>query len=183
MAELRSLDCPSCGAPLKFQEGQGLIICKFCGDTIQLTDPRIAPTPPQPPETPRPMVIIQQTPTYTAPPRPQTSTRPRARASGAAGCGCTALILLATFLFVGGVLLFTGAIPLPADLQQSLQGIVPLNMTVFSGSMLVPSTEDALPEIVTLAQNNSSTDLNRMMVKIGPDGKLVWQDGLAGFII
>jgi outer membrane protein assembly factor BamB len=76
-------------------------------------------------------------------------------------------------LFVGGVLLFSGAIPLPANLQQSLQGIVPLNMIVFSGSLVVPSADDALPEIVTLAQNNSSSE--RMLVKIGADGKMIWQ--------
>lgn len=171
MAELRSLECPSCGAPLKFQEGQGLIICKFCGDTIQLTQPQTASKAPQEPEAPRQVVIIQQTPTFTPPP---TAARPRARSSETAGCGCTALILLAMFLFIGGVLLFSGAIPLPANLQQQLQGIVPLNMIVFSGSMLVPSTEDALPEVVTLAQNNTSADLDRMIVKIGADGKMVW---------
>lgn len=167
MAELRSLECPSCGAPLKVLEGQGLVICKFCGDTIQLAPPQ----PPREPEAPRPVVIVQQTPTF-GPPRPQPAARPQARSSG---CGCTAGILLITVLFVGAVLLFSGAIPLPANLQQSLQGIVPMNMMVFSGSLLVPSTADALPEVITLAQDNSTSTYNRMMVKIGPDGRLVWR--------
>ncbi len=174
MAELRSLECPSCGAPLKFQEGQGLIICKFCGDTIQLTQPQ-APPQPREPDAPHPVVSIQQTPTFTPRPMPQTAARPQPKSSGLAGCGCAMLITLATFLFVGGILLFTGAIPLPADLQQSLQGVIPINMVVFSGAMLTPSADDALPEVVTLAQNNSSSDLDRMMVKIGPDGKMVWR--------
>lgn len=174
MAELRSLECPSCGAPLKIQEGQGLVICKFCGDTIQLTNLQATPKPREP-EASRPVIMIQQTPTFTAPPSTQTVARPRARSSGAAGGGCTAVIFLLAFLFVGGVLVFSGAVPLPANLQLLLQGVVPLNMTVFSGSMLVPSTDDALPEIVTLAQNNSSADLERMIVKIGSDGKMVWR--------
>lgn len=166
MAELRSLECPSCGAPLKFQEGQGLIICKFCGDTIQLTQPQAAPRPPQEPAMPR-----QPAPAF-APPPPA---RPRARSSGTAGCGCTTFILLGTFLFVGAVLVFSGAIPLPTNVQQSLQDIVPLNMMVFSGAMLTPAADDALPEVITLAQDNATSTLNRMMVKIGSDGKLVWR--------
>lgn len=169
MADPRSMDCPSCGAPLQIQEGQSIVICKFCRDTIRLDMPRAAPVPPPAPSAPPPVVVVTSTPRA---PRPAPQAQ---KQSGLAGCGCSAVFVAGMLLFVGGVLLFSGAIPLPGALRLSLQNVVPLNMLVFEGVALSPSTNDTLPELMGLAQNNSAGELDRMMVKIDAEGQLAWQ--------
>lgn len=170
MPQPRSMDCPSCGAPLQIQEGQSIVICKFCRDTIRLDTPPAVPVQPRTPPTPPPPVVVVTPVARSARPAPRAKSQ-----SGLAGCSCSAIFALGMVLFVGGVLLFSGVIPLPGALRLSLQNVVPLNMIVFEGGVIVPAANDTLPEVVALAQDNSAGDLDRMMVKIDAEGHLAWQ--------
>ena len=39
--ELKSLNCPNCGASVQIPDGKNLFFCTYCGSQIQIDDGRI----------------------------------------------------------------------------------------------------------------------------------------------
>jgi outer membrane protein assembly factor BamB len=154
---LRTLNCPTCGAPLEVDVTQPTINCKYCNAVIE--NPQYHPVVPPPPT---PVFRIEtSTPTF-----PATINLPQIEQSqpkkGNAGCIVSLVVLIVIAIAgVGIYLLATGGTP--------AVNIIPMH--IYAPSALV--TSDAGPSIVAASYNPVSEKygISRVDVKTK---KILW---------
>ncbi len=171
----RTLDCPSCGAPLDYDGKSATVRCKFCNHVTLIEGFKEE----KPPE-----IIIEDV-HVSAPPRPviiEAPIKPVVKAAAATattgaflGCGITAAILL----IVGVILGFA--------FSQPGGPFVP-RMVAMDTAVLLPAESDAPPDVVSLFYNVNTE--KRLFARVGTsNGKLAWQaeplpgDGFADHIV
>jgi LSD1 subclass zinc finger protein len=165
--KIRSMDCPSCGAPLEFVEGQTVIKCKYCGDVIER--PQAKET--EAPQTPQPTVVVHQI-SVRRNLRPRLSPAQAGAASRAVGCFIFGPIILVVLFVIGVVAL--AEVGLPAALKGPLQQIVPIDLVTYEAALLVPSVADAPSDVVVFTYDIS--DQTHALAKVeGASHRMVWR--------
>ncbi len=171
----RTLDCPSCGAPLDYDGKSATVRCKFCNHVTLIE----APKEEKPPEiifeevhvsAPSRPVIIE------APLQPVVKAAAATAASGAfLGCGITAAILLIVGLILGFAFAQPGGPFVP-------------RMVAMDTAALLPTEGDIPPDVVSLFYNVNTEE--RLFARVSSSNKnLAWQaeplpgDGFADHIV
>jgi len=161
----RTLDCPSCGAPLDYDGKSATVRCKFCKHVTLIDEAKE--------DKPDEVIFEEVRAPSTIPSRPVViEAAPVAKGTaGLLGFGITAAILLVIGAVVGFALIQPGGPFIP-----SLGAMDP--------AILLPAENDAPPDVASLFYN--STDDNRLVARIRTaNSKAVWKtdplpgDGLA----
>jgi outer membrane protein assembly factor BamB len=159
-ARIRSIDCPSCGAPLQMPtEGKHLFKCRYCGATLEdltTSEQRQSGGPPT--------VVVRSARVASLP--PAVAARPD-RVGRLVGCiAATALVLgVVVALFASGVLAIGGRGGGPAG---------GLRVYSFGLARLVPAGDESRPDVIGVTRNSDETD---RMVYLDWEGErpLRWQ--------
>ena len=163
----RTLDCPTCGAPLDYDGKSSTVRCKFCNNVTLIEGFQEE----KPLETPIKEVRVPPQPKPAQPVIIKAPYKPAAKAATTSGAFLGCGIGLVTLLIVGTVL----------GLAFSQPGgpFIP-RMVAVEPAILIPAGQDTPPDVASLFYNVN--DETRLVARVGAsNGKLAWQaDPLPG---
>lgn len=143
---IRQNQCPSCGAPIVWPEGESSMRCPYCSAGLERTLPKREEADNEPYSYTQPQIVIQ---TSTFSPQPRQVAKAAAGAAGTAACSGVAVMLF-IFVLVGGIL---GAVFFLDP--YSPVSLNPPPLQVHDPFILVPSADDGPADVVAMSYDLS----------------------------
>lgn len=171
---MRTVSCPSCGAPADLAPETRVGKCKYCGATIERVD--APPPPPAPAPTPtverqpnRPPVVYVTT-TQIATPTRQTNK------GGGACLGIMLPMLVLVFVGAGVFFLWSGNdLTQLLNLPSNLSGIIPSSLIANGTFRLIPPANDGAPDLAGGVYDITSEKYSLAYLSGGAKPALQWQ--------